>query len=284
VCDDDDAEPVAVGEDFDFGTSPDSFLAVRCSRCGLVYLNPWPARNELGRVHRPKRDFTQERGFEAAAWGTERTWAREIHRLRHSLPDTARVLHIGCGDGSELSLVRRFAAPNWRLEAVDSDVSAVEDLDLRADAYDAVILVNLLERVGDPLGVLRTVQRLLRPRGLALIATPNTGSTAYTVFQGRHWSGYDFPRHRNLFCAEALGQAAKMAGLEIVSIRTASASTTWVQSLRHAMTDWGAPRWTTAALERASGAALAAGAAIEWSQQLRGKGGLLLATLRRPAE
>ena len=38
LCEDDDAEPVAVGEDFEYRTSPDSFLAMRCRGCGLIYL------------------------------------------------------------------------------------------------------------------------------------------------------------------------------------------------------------------------------------------------------
>src|SRR5437773_11481279 len=81
VCNDDDAEPVAVGQDFDFATSPDSFLAVRCSQCGLVYLNPWPAPDQLDRIHRAKRDSARKQGFEPTAWGSSRTWVREIDRF-----------------------------------------------------------------------------------------------------------------------------------------------------------------------------------------------------------
>ena len=40
ICGGTDGEPVAVGEDFEYRTSPDSFLAVRCPRCDLVYLDP----------------------------------------------------------------------------------------------------------------------------------------------------------------------------------------------------------------------------------------------------
>jgi hypothetical protein len=75
-----------------------------------------------------------------------------------------------------------------------------------------------------------------------------------------------------------------MAGLEIVSVRTVGAAEAWIQSVRNTITDWRFPHWALAALNRTWWAALMAGTAIEWWQQLRGRGGLLLATLRRPAE
>ena len=75
-----------------------------------------------------------------------------------------------------------------------------------------------------------------------------------------------------------------MAGLEVVSASTVGSADAWVRSVRNTMTDWGLPHWALATLDRTWGAALMAGTAVEWWQQLRGKGGLLLATLRRPAE
>ena len=239
ICDNDEAEPVAVGEDFDLSTSPDTFLAVRCRGCGLVYLNPVPTPLELERTHLLGRAL---RG--------------EIARFCRRLGDSARVLHV----------------------------HGVEDLDHPGNAYDAVLLTNVLERVDDPLSTLKATRQLLQPGGIGLIITPNTEATVCGVFQGRHWSGYDFPRHRNLFCAQALGQATRMAGLEIVSVRTVGDAEAWVRSLRNTMTDWRIPPWALAALNRGWWFALMAGTAIEWWQQLRVKGGLLVATLRRPAE
>jgi hypothetical protein len=67
VCDVDDATPIAVGEDFEYRTSPDTFLAVQCRGCGLVYLNPRPDVSELDRIYPPDYhafEFSEERyGF-----------------------------------------------------------------------------------------------------------------------------------------------------------------------------------------------------------------------------
>ena len=50
LCDAADDEPLAVGEDFEYHTSRDTYLAVRCRGCGLVYLKLRPTDSELSRV------------------------------------------------------------------------------------------------------------------------------------------------------------------------------------------------------------------------------------------
>src|SRR2546423_9933497 len=77
LCEDDDADPVAVGQDFDLSSSPETFLAVRCRRCGLVYLNPAATLYQV--EHPPSPDGVL---------------GREITRFRHKLADSARVLDV----------------------------------------------------------------------------------------------------------------------------------------------------------------------------------------------
>jgi hypothetical protein len=149
-------------------------------------------------------------------------------------------------------------------------------------SYHAVVLTDMLERVNDPLILLTTAGNLLHAGGLVMVTTPNTASTVGRVFGGRHWSGYDFPRHRNLFCAGALRRAARIAGLEVVSIRTIAAPESWVQSLHNVTSDWALPKWAVKVLHRASSITFAVGVAVEWLQQLRGKGGVLFVILRAP--
>src|SRR5688500_8773612 len=48
-----DAVPLAVGEEFDSRTRRDTFMPMRCRRCGLIFLNPRPTRDELARIYPP---------------------------------------------------------------------------------------------------------------------------------------------------------------------------------------------------------------------------------------
>jgi SAM-dependent methyltransferase len=223
---------------------------------------------------------------------------REIARFCRKLPDHGRLLDIGCGEGARLEVAQQTLGANWQLEGVGADRAPdapdhggkfvmhrgrVEELDLPDGAYDVVLLIGVVEAADNPLTTLKVVKELLRPGGLVLIATPNTRSTACSIFRGRHWSGYNFPRHWNLFDGKSLGRAAGLAGLALASVHTCPAAGAWIESVRNLMVDWGAPHWALATVSRPSGAARAAAAAIEWSQQMRSNGGLLVATLRRCA-
>jgi SAM-dependent methyltransferase len=299
LCGADDGEPVAVGEDFEYRTSADSFLAVRCRRCGLLYLSPRPTARELPRIYPSTYhafDFSPERfGFVyrvRRALETRRAlaWCR-------GLPPAARVIDIGCGDGFHLKLLRAVNPDGWTLEGIDSSMRAVaaarahdltvhlgtiETVDLPEAEYDLALLIATIEHVADPVGVLAAVHRLLRPGGRAILVTDNANAPDFRLFGGRHWGGYHFPRHWNLFTRETLAALANRAGLEVVSIETTMSPVNWVYSLRNALDDWGAPRWIVNRFSLRSPVSLAAFTVVDTLCQLLGAGALLRASLRRP--
>ncbi len=301
LCGADDGEPVAVGEDFEYRTSADSFLAVRCRQCGLLYLNPRPAPHELERIYPPSYhafDFSPRRyGLvyrirRALETRRARAWCR-------GLPDTARVIDIGCGDGFHLKLLRDVKPAGWTLEGVDPSPRAVsaaradgltvhqgtvESLPLPAGGYDLALLIATIEHVADPGGVLSAVRALLRPGGRAIIVTDNAAAPDTRLFGGRHWGGYHFPRHWNLFTRETLAALAVGAGLDVVSIRTTMSPVNWVYSIRNALDDWGAPAWLVNRFTLRSPVSLAAFTVTDALFQLMGAGALLRAILQRPAE
>ncbi len=153
LCDVDDCEPVATGEDFEYRTSPDFFLAVRCSRCGLVYLNPRPHVDDLPRIYPPDYhafEFSAERyGFIYKV--RRRLEARRLLESCSGLRDGARILDIGCGDGFHMSLLRDFGDPTWSLEGVDPSARAVEagtarGLQIHRGTIQDVVLKEVLLR------------------------------------------------------------------------------------------------------------------------------------------
>lgn len=299
ICDDDDAEPVGVGDDFEYHTSPDSFVAMRCRGCGLVYLNPRPSMGELGRIYPPTYhafDFSAKR-FGLVYRVRRKLEARRAMAWCRHLGEEARVLDIGCGDGFHLRLLREFGRPAWRLEGAELIESAaqaardagllihfgkLEQLDLPQSAYDLVLLVQTIEHVEDPSGLLAAACSLLRPGGRIVIVTDNTRSLDFSIFRGRHWGGYHFPRHWNLFHREAMRRLAHKAGLEVVEIKTQLSPVNWVYSIRNLLVDWGAPHWLYERFSLRSPLSLAAFTLLDGVLSLFGRGALLRAILRRP--
>lgn len=292
LCGVEDADPVAVGEDFEYRTSPDTFVAMRCRRCGLVYLNPRPAREELSRIYPPTYhafDFTPEK-FGLAH--RVRSWleARRLLSYCEGLGERARILDVGCGDGFHLQLLKEHGRPGWQLEGVDASEQAVaaarqgglhvhlgtiETAGLENDAYDLVLLIATIEHVADPPGVLRAAARLLRPGGRAVVVTDNTGTLDFRLFGDRHWGGYHFPRHWNLFNKPSLARLAEQAGLQVAKLGTVVSPVNWVYSIHVRLRDRGAPDWLVNRFTLSSPASLGVFTMVDNVSRMFGRGALL---------
>lgn len=299
LCDTEEADPVAVGEDFEYRTCPDSFLAMRCRSCGLIYLDPRPAATELSRIYPPNYhafNFSPEH-FGLVYRIRRRLEARRLLGWCRGLGADARILDVGCGDGFHLRLLRDFGNPGWSLEGVDAHPDAVEAgrtagltihhgeverLDLPTDHYDLVLLIQTIEHLPDPLGILRAIRRLLRPGGRVVVVTDNAASLDFSLFGGRHWGGYHFPRHWNLFTRKTLTLLAEKAGLGVTDLSTQVSPVNWVYSIRNLLVDWGFPAWLYNQFSLQSPLSLAAFTVLDNLLRLIGRGALLRAVLRRP--
>jgi SAM-dependent methyltransferase len=206
---------------------------------------------------------------------------------------------VGCGDGFHLRLLRDFGPATWSVEGVDASPRAVEaarragltvhegtieTVSLTPESYDLVLLIATVEHVDDPPAVLRAVRTLLRPGGRVVIVTDNTATLDFAMFGGRHWGGYHFPRHYNLFNRATLTTLAARTGFEVDSIRTVVSPVNWVYSIRNTLVDRHAPRWLVERFSLSSPVALGVFTVFDTLQQWRGAGALLRAVLRRPRE
>jgi len=299
ICGVDESEPIAVGEDFEYRTSPDTFQAVRCQRCGLVYLDPRPAVSEFDRIYPASYhafDFSEER-FGLVYQVRRRLEARRLLSWCRGLPEDARILDVGCGDGFHLRLLRDFGKPGWTLEGIDADRKAIEaaarsklsvhhgtvqELERTGRTYHLAILIQTIEHVDDPPAVLRSVRNLLRPGGRLVVVTDNVETLDFRLFGGRHWGGYHFPRHWNLFSRKTLAALAQEVGLEVEEMATILSPVNWVYSVRNTLVDYKAPSWMVNRFSLASPGSLSVFTAFDALFQALGRGALLRAYLRRP--
>jgi SAM-dependent methyltransferase len=299
ICDVDDAEPIAVGEDFEYRTSPDTFLAMRCRGCGLVYLNPRPAMAELDVIY-PADYHAYE--FSAERYGLIYRVRRKLEAKRllescRGLGPNARIIDIGCGDGFHLQLLRDFGQPSWQLSGVEpSDLAVragtragltihqgiVQELNLPEQSYDLAFMIATIEHVDHPAEVLAAVRSLLKPGGRVVIVTDNTDTLDFKLFRERHWGGYHFPRHWNLFNPHNMRLLAAKVDLPVASLATIVSPVNWVYSIRNWLVDWRAPKWLINCFSLQSTGALVIFTLFDTLHQWLGHGALMKATLRRP--
>lgn len=300
LCGGADGAAVGVGEDFEYRTSDQTFLAVRCPRCSLIYLDPRPALHELGRIY---PDDYHAFAFDEDQFGLvhrvrSRLEARRLLRVGAGLPAGAHVLDVGAGDGFHLDLLRRHGPTGWHLTGVDTDEravaqahrrgldvrqSSIEDADIAPGSIDLALCVQTIEHVADPVEVLRSIAAVLRPGGRLYLITDNTGSPDFALFKGRHWGGYHFPRHWNLFDRRSMQRLLELAGLETESLGTTTSPVNWTYSIRNWLDDWGAPRAVVDRFSLRSAPALAVFTVLDMIMTVTRRGALLRVVARKPA-
>jgi 2-polyprenyl-3-methyl-5-hydroxy-6-metoxy-1,4-benzoquinol methylase len=115
---------------------------------------------------------------------TERNlhWLKAL--LKYRLPP-AHVLELGCAHGSFVALMRHagYEASGvemspWVVDfgnktfGVPIAVGPLERLDIEPGSLDAIVLMDVLEHLPDPMATIRHCLRLLEPDGLLLVQTP----------------------------------------------------------------------------------------------------------------
>lgn len=299
VCNRDEAVPVGVGADYEYRTSDDIFMAMRCEECGLVYLNPRPETSEFETIYPANYhafDFS-EKDFGIVYKIRARLEASRVLSWCKNLPDEAKILDVGCGDGFHLSLLRKYGKQNWQLEGIDIDERAiemaeksglkvhqgtVENLNLPENSYDFAFMIQTIEHVAHPEEVLSAVYKILKPGARLVVVTDNTDSIDFRLFKNAYWGGYHFPRHWNLFNRKSLTKLAEKCGFAVAELTTQVSPVNWVYSIHNALVDLRAPRFLINRFTLKSTVSLSAFTSLDILLQKFGKGALLRATLQKP--
>lgn len=214
-----------------------TFRLVRCRRCGLIYLNPQPTREELRKYypndyHAYKPLSSVSSPFERLDryYGIDKRCRAVVKRLKER---KGRVLDIGCATGEFLYSMRRYG--NWELYGVEPNVEAamyarnVLGLNVFIGTlfeaqypnafFDVVTLWNVLEHLHYPLLTLREIARIIKPSGLLVISIPNPESIEARIF-GRYWAGFDAPRHLFIYPLSTLKKALDLVGFDVKKVRS----------------------------------------------------------------
>ena len=299
ICESDNAKLVGTGKDYEYNSSPDTFCAMKCSSCGLVYLNPRPDVSEFERIYPANYhafDFSEkEYGFVFKV--RARLEANRLLSCCNDLPADAKILDVGCGDGFHLNLLRKYGKKTWTLEGIDFDKRAiemaeksglkvhrgsVESIDLPQNNYDLAFIIQTIEHVEKPDEVLRGIRRLLKPGGKLLIVTDNTGSLDFKFFKKRYWGGYHFPRHWNLFNRNSIIKLAEKIDFEVANAGTQVSPVNWVYTIHNWLVGKKAPKWLINRFTLKSTVSLAAFTMLDIILQKFRKGALLRIILRKP--
>jgi SAM-dependent methyltransferase len=192
----------------------------------------------------------------------------------------ARLLDVGCSSGAFLASAARQgltvegiepspeAAASARRAGFNVFTGLLQEARYPDASFDLITLIELLEHLRDPATLLAECRRILRPRGIALVTTPNAESWTAHTLKG-NWDVFSLTGmggHVSFFNPGSLRQPADRVGFDTLKLET-----------RHVrLAEEGHARPFVHRLAKVAAGLLDAPA------RLVGKGHVLAAYLRRP--
>ena len=166
-----------------------------CQICGLVFRREFPSPSDLESIYQEAySEGNIERGRTDQESGAFATSAYCRYLLSRYVRAGMRVLDIGAGTGELVMLLRQAGVDAVGVEssAVARDyceshrgIRLAPDLAaLRTESFDVVTMIEVIEHVTDLWGTLSGALRMLKPKGVLFITTPNRKGLRARVEKG----------------------------------------------------------------------------------------------------
>ena len=202
----------------------------RCQKCGLIMLHPLPDEAVLRSFYNDEYKVD----FKHYVKRVRRASRVALKDLGERFPNRGSLLEIGCSYGGFLAEARH---EGWHVTGVELSSTAaayarehhqlrVFSGDLRAAfsqlerRYDAIVLFHVIEHLPEPTQFLLECRKLLQPKGLLVLKTPNASSLIAKV-AGSFWQWVSPPAHLFLYCPKTIGSLLQKCGYEPAVFRSA---------------------------------------------------------------
>lgn len=217
----------------DYAVSNEVFILCKCSNCQLLFTNPRPSENDIGPYYNFSEYYSHEdKAKNITQWIYQKVRNYSISKKVESiavLKETGNLLDYGCGTGEFLNAAKN---KGWKVAGVEPNEKARNQAnlklknkvktsvhELKKDAnFDIITLYHVLEHIHE---LRKTVKKLinhLESSGYIIIAVPNHESWDSKSY-GKHWAGWDVPRHLYHFNQQSMESFKREFGLELKEVR-----------------------------------------------------------------
>lgn len=195
--------------------------SILCCQNGCIARTYPPPEQQNEPVPEGGFDITEAQARASAEFHSAERLLSRIMKIKKQ----GRLLDIGSGGGHlvRAALDRGFDAVGLEMSelgiryardvfGLDSIRGTFPEHPFEAESFDIVILKHTLEHMPEPLSVLRAVEEILCPGGLAAVEFPNFNSLMRRI-KGREWRGLQPSQHIWQLSESSVKSMLKSAGL-----------------------------------------------------------------------
>ena len=209
----------------------EGFRHLKCSACGMVYVNPVLREERLHSFYQDEDSYRQVLLNELNLSMDRKKFQYGLDLIEERMPPKGNLLDVGCGPGVFLEEARERG---WHVHGVEFNSWCVQRLremsievidvpiqqaTLPHDFYQCVTLWTVLEHVVDPENLLKDVHRVLAPGGVLLILVPNIDSLANRILHEESTT-FSGEAHVNLFDVSTLTRLLEKVEFELIECET----------------------------------------------------------------
>lgn len=219
----------------DHSVSREKFRLQECADCQLVFTNPRPGPDEIGKYyastdyisHTNSKAGLMNRAYQIAR---DRAIAGKIRLVASLGVHDTSLLDYGCGTGEFLSAAKK---KGWRCAGIEPDEGArqkaVENHGLNVHSpeklseiasgqFNLITLWHVLEHIHRLKETVNQFKRIIRSDGALVVAVPNRTALDATRY-GQYWAAYDVPRHLYHFSKKPVLKLMQDAGFSCETIK-----------------------------------------------------------------
>lgn len=207
-----------------------------CPNCGLVFVWPQPNINELSVLYKAEHGY-----FKTAEVDLSKTSPNAAKNLHNLLQDAGlnkgKVLDVGCSTGILIFHLRELGYDvsgcdinEGALTVAEANGLNVYKGTLESSIYepmssDVINMGDVIEHVYSPSKILNAAQRILKPKGVLIIRTPNascsfaTSTLTFAKITGFPWLHSEAPYHLFEFTPNSIRELLTRNGFEILTMK-----------------------------------------------------------------
>ena len=212
-----------------FYAEENGFSLVKCSGCGLLYVQERPDDTEISQAHKQGKHSGVKELDVTGVFSEDkiRGYLGVLEDLFAGEPAiSGSWLDIGCGHGEFIAAVQQYSKGKIAAHGTEPNVhkqkSAREhgldvtyfDLDAHEDKYDFISLLNVYSHLPNPPEFIGGLKRLLKPDGEIILQTGDTAGFSAE----EHYKPFSLPDHLSFASEQIVKDILRRQGFEILDV------------------------------------------------------------------